>query len=65
MREGQILYNREGAAEYFQLYTTAFENGFFFEIVERRDYAGFGEVNAPIRLAAQTRLAPHPGLPRH
>ena len=27
------------------------------EIVERRGYAGFGAANAPIRLAAQTRLA--------
>jgi 4-hydroxyphenylpyruvate dioxygenase len=63
LRESQILYDREGPAEYFQIYTTTFENGFFFEIVERRGYAGFGEVNAPIRLAAQTRLAPHPGVP--
>jgi 4-hydroxyphenylpyruvate dioxygenase len=63
LRESQILYDREGAAEYFQIYTTTFENGFFFEIVERRHYAGFGEVNAPIRLAAQTRLAPHAGVP--
>jgi 4-hydroxyphenylpyruvate dioxygenase len=64
LRNGQILYDRDGTAEYFQVYTTTFENGFFFEIVERRGYAGFGEVNAPIRLSAQTRLAPHPGVPR-
>ena len=36
-----------------------------FEIVQRRGYQGFGAVNAPIRLAAQTRLAPHPAVPRH
>jgi 4-hydroxyphenylpyruvate dioxygenase len=64
LRAGQILYDREGAAEYFQVYTATFENGFFFEIVERRNYAGFGAVNAPIRLAAQTLTAPHPGVPR-
>ena len=64
LRAGQILYDREGAAEYFQVYTATFESGFFFEIVERRDYLGFGAVNAPIRLAAQTRMAPHPGVPR-
>jgi 4-hydroxyphenylpyruvate dioxygenase len=64
LRAGQILYDREGAAEYFQVYTATFDNGFFFEIVERRDYAGFGAVNAPIRLAAQTRMAPHPGVPQ-
>jgi 4-hydroxyphenylpyruvate dioxygenase len=40
------------------------EGGFFFEIVERRNYRGFGAVNAPIRLASQTRLASSPILPR-
>ena len=38
------------------MYTQTFEEGFFFEIVERRGYHGFGAVNAPIRLAAQSRL---------
>jgi 4-hydroxyphenylpyruvate dioxygenase len=52
-----ILYDRDGAAEYFQAYTHAFEDRFFFEIVQRRNYAGFGAANAPIRLAAQSRLA--------
>jgi 4-hydroxyphenylpyruvate dioxygenase len=52
-----ILYDRDGTAEYFQVYTHAFEDRFFFEIVQRRDYTGFGAANAPIRLAAQTRLA--------
>ena len=45
------------------LYQTL-EEGFFFEIVERRGYSGFGAVNAPIRLAAQTRLAPNPAVSR-
>jgi 4-hydroxyphenylpyruvate dioxygenase len=58
LRAGNILYDREGMAEFFQVYTKTLENGFFFEIVERRGYQGFGAVNAPIRLAAQTRLAP-------
>ncbi|WP_114945297.1 bifunctional sugar phosphate isomerase/epimerase/4-hydroxyphenylpyruvate dioxygenase family protein [Microvirga calopogonii] len=64
LQAGDILYDRDGAAEFFQVYTKTLENGFFFEIVERRDYQGFGAANAPIRLAAQTRLAPHPGMPR-
>jgi 4-hydroxyphenylpyruvate dioxygenase len=57
LRENNILYDREGGAEYYQAYTRALESGLFFEIVQRRDYAGFGAVNAPIRLAAQSRLA--------
>ena len=64
LRDCSILYDREGSAEFFQVYTKALESGFFFEIVERRGYKGFGAVNAPIRLAAQTRLAPHPAMPR-
>ncbi|MET0743957.1 MAG: VOC family protein, partial [Microvirga sp.] len=64
LKAANILYDQEGAAEFFQLYTRTVENGFFFEIVERRDYKGFGAVNAPIRLAAQTRLAPLPTMPR-
>ncbi len=57
LRESRILYDREGTGEYFQAYTASMDNGFFFEIVERRGYAGFGAVNAPIRLAAQARLS--------
>ena len=55
-----ILYDRDGDAEYFQIYTTGFENRFFFEIVQRHDYTGFGAANAPIRLASQTRLMQKP-----
>jgi len=63
LRANNVLYDRQGAAEYFQVYTKTFDGGFFFEIVQRRAYAGFGAANAPIRLAAQTRLARHPAIP--
>ena len=59
-----ILYDRDSAGEYFQLYTPTFAERFFFEIVERRAYAGFGAANAPIRLAAQARRGRHPAVPR-
>jgi 4-hydroxyphenylpyruvate dioxygenase len=62
LRSGNILYDRDGEAEYLQIYTPSFEDKFFFEIVERRSYRGFGAVNAPIRLAAQARLAPSPEM---
>ena len=66
MRSHGILYDRDGASEFFQAYTKPLlEGGFFFEIVERRaGYPGFGAANAPIRLAAQSRLTPPPGMPR-
>jgi 4-hydroxyphenylpyruvate dioxygenase len=58
LRAHNILYEREGAGEYLQAYTRTFNQRFFFELVERRGYRGFGAGNAPIRLAAQSRLAP-------
>jgi 4-hydroxyphenylpyruvate dioxygenase len=57
LKAHNILYDREGGGEYLQAYTATFEDRFFFEIVERRDYRGFGAPNAPIRLAAQARRA--------
>ncbi len=56
LKENNILYDRDEAGEYLQMYTETYENGFFFEIVERRGYRGFGAANAPIRLAAQARM---------
>ncbi len=56
LKAHNILYDRDGSAEYLQIYTRTFDDRFFFEIVERRGYRGFGAVNAPIRLAAQSRL---------
>ena len=53
LRTHNILYDREGDAEYLQVYTRPFEQRFFFEIVERRGYQGYGATNAPVRLAAQ------------
>ncbi|MGE3711109.1 MAG: 4-hydroxyphenylpyruvate dioxygenase family protein, partial [Hyphomicrobiaceae bacterium] len=64
LRANNILYDRDETGEYLQVYTQPFEDLFFFEFVERRGYKGFGATNAPIRLAAQARLARHPAVPR-
>lgn len=53
MRELSILYDRSETGEFFHAYTRAFDGRFFFEIVQRRGYDGFGAVNASVRLAAQ------------
>jgi 4-hydroxyphenylpyruvate dioxygenase len=53
MRVHGILYDRSATGEFFHAYTHAFDGRFFFEIVQRRDYDGFGAVNASVRLAAQ------------
>jgi 3-dehydroshikimate dehydratase len=64
MKENAILYDRDSEGEFFQIYTHAFDERFFFEIVERRGYRGFGAPNAGIRLAAQTREARPRTMPR-
>jgi 4-hydroxyphenylpyruvate dioxygenase len=65
LRALDILYDEDEHGAYFQVYTAVFAERFFFEIVERRGgYDGFGAPNAPIRLAAQTRLARGAAMPR-
>ena len=61
LRRLNILYDRDGEAEYFQLYSRAFARRVFFEIVERRAYQGYGAANAVVRLAAQARFKPVEG----
>ena len=56
-----LLYDRDASGEFRHAYTAAFQRRFFFEIVERRGYAGFGAINAPVRLAAQARIMPEMG----
>lgn len=60
LQANNILYDKDADGEYLQLYTKSFKDLFFLEIVERRGYKGFGAINAPIRLNAQSRLAPDP-----
>jgi 4-hydroxyphenylpyruvate dioxygenase len=57
LRAANILYDRDDAGEFFQIYSQTYGDGFFFEIVERRGgYNGYGAANAPFRIAAQKRL---------
>ena len=56
MRGLGVLYDRVGEGEFFHIYTRAFRNRFFFEILQRRNYDLFGAANTPARLAAQARL---------
>jgi 4-hydroxyphenylpyruvate dioxygenase len=55
MAEYNILYDRNEQGEYFQLFSRAFAKRFFFEVVERRNYPGYGARNTAFRLAAQSR----------
>ncbi len=64
MKASNILYDRDDAGEYFQLYSPTYGEGFFFEIAERRGYAGYGAPNAIFRIAALKRHLRPGGLPR-
>jgi 4-hydroxyphenylpyruvate dioxygenase len=56
MRALGVLYDRVKDGEFFHAYTRTFQDRFFFEIVERRNYDLFGAANTPVRLAAQAGL---------
>lgn len=64
MKSANILYDRDDAGEYFQLYSPTYGEGFFFEIVERREYRGYGAPNAIFRIAALKRHLRPKGMPR-
>jgi len=59
-----ILYDRDEHGEYFQLYSPTYGEGFFFEIVERRGYRGYGAANAIFRIAALRRHLRPTGMPK-
>ena len=65
LRAENILYDRDEAGEFFQLYSQSYGEGFFFEILERRNgYLGYGAANAPFRIAAQKRSIRPKGMPK-
>ncbi len=64
LKADNILYDRDDAGEYFQLYSTTFGEGFFFEIVQRSGYRGYGAANAIFRIAALKKALRPEGVPR-
>jgi len=64
LKAANILYDRDEYGEYFQLYSPNYGEGFFFEIVERRGYGGYGGPNAIFRIAAQKRHIRPQGMPK-
>jgi len=58
-----ILYDRDDAGEYLHAYTAAFDDRFFFEIVQRSgNYQQYGAPNAAVRMAAQAQHRSGPSL---
>ncbi|MEZ2131650.1 MULTISPECIES: bifunctional sugar phosphate isomerase/epimerase/4-hydroxyphenylpyruvate dioxygenase family protein [unclassified Sinorhizobium] len=64
LKASNILYDRDDYGEYFQLYSPTYGEGFFFEIVERRGYRGYGAANAIFRIAALRKHLRPAGLPK-
>jgi 4-hydroxyphenylpyruvate dioxygenase len=56
LRRLGVLYDRAKGGEFFHIYTQTFRDRFFFEILQRNNYALFGAANTPVRLAAQARV---------
>jgi 4-hydroxyphenylpyruvate dioxygenase len=59
MARHNILFDSDDqGGSFFHAYTETFRDRFFFEVVQRSGgYDQYGAVNAPVRLAAQTRRA--------
>ncbi len=57
-----LLYDVDPEGTFRHAYTDSFHDRFFFEIVERRGYRGFGAANAGVRMAAQAQLRPSDDL---
>jgi 4-hydroxyphenylpyruvate dioxygenase len=64
LKAHNILYDRDEHGEYFQLYSPTYGEGFFFEIVQRSGYRGYGAANAIFRIAALRRHLRPIGLPK-
>lgn len=63
LKAANILYDRDEYGEYFQLYSGTYGEGFFFEIVQRSEYRGYGAANAIFRIAALKKQIRPEGLP--
>ncbi|MGO4305491.1 bifunctional sugar phosphate isomerase/epimerase/4-hydroxyphenylpyruvate dioxygenase family protein [Cupriavidus sp. RAF12] len=51
-----LLYDRDAHGDFLHAYTAPFHERFFFELVQRHGYLGYGAANASVRMAAQALL---------
>jgi 4-hydroxyphenylpyruvate dioxygenase len=52
MRDLDVLYDADLGGEFFHAYAETLDGRFFFEVVDRRGYDGYGATNAVARMAA-------------
>jgi 4-hydroxyphenylpyruvate dioxygenase len=56
MREQNIVVSRSETGTFYQAYTKPFEGRFYFQIVQRTAYDGYGAINEPLRVASLEQL---------
>jgi 4-hydroxyphenylpyruvate dioxygenase len=52
-----LLYDRDAHGDFLHTYTEPFRERFFFELVQRNGYVGYGAANAGVRMAVQAQLS--------
>jgi 4-hydroxyphenylpyruvate dioxygenase len=57
LKTNNVLYDQNDRGEFFHAYTQTLDSRIFFEVVQRNNYDDYGQVNSPIRIAAQVRVA--------
>lgn len=56
MRGQDIVFARSETGTYYQAFTKPFEGRFYFQIVQRTAYDGYGAINEPLRAASLEQL---------
>lgn len=56
MRAQDIVFAGSESGTYFQAYTESFDGRFYFQIVQRTGYDGYGAVNEPLRASSLEQL---------
>lgn len=57
LRHDGLLYDRDAQGDFLHAYTEPFHERFFFELVQRNGYTGYGAANAAVRMAVQAQLS--------
>lgn len=57
LKTHNVLYDQTENGDFHHAYTQTLDSRIFFEIVQRNNYDDYGQVNSPIRIAAQVRVA--------
>jgi 4-hydroxyphenylpyruvate dioxygenase len=55
LQAANLLFDRDEHGDFLHGFTETFDDRFFFEIVQRDGYAGFGAANAGVRMAVQAQ----------